>query len=81
MLKEALKRARQHTVPSLIDADISPIDTSHLIGLADYAVFSEKGLQMYVDERDIEKGLQSAHRKSGAWVAVTAGDTGKLLAG
>jgi sulfofructose kinase len=74
--EEALKRARQHTVPSLIDADISPIDTSHLIGLADYAVFSEKGLQMYADESDIEKGLQSAYRKSGAWVAVTAGDKG-----
>ncbi len=74
--EEALKRARQHTVPSLIDADISPVDTSHLIGLADYAVFSEKGLQMYSDEGGIEKGLQSAHHKSGAWVAVTAGDKG-----
>ena len=74
--EEGLKRARKHNVPSLIDADISPIDTSHLIGLADYAVFSEKGLQMYTDERDIKRGLQSAHRKSGAWVAVTAGDKG-----
>jgi len=74
--EEALKRARQHTVPSLIDADTSPVDTSHLIGLADYAVFSEKGLQMYVDERDIEKGLQNAHLKSRIWVAVTAGDKG-----
>ncbi len=74
--ERALKQARQHTVPSLIDADISPIDTSHLVGLADYAVFSEKGLQMYVDERDIEKGLRSAHRKSGSWVAVTVGDQG-----
>jgi sulfofructose kinase len=74
--EEGLKLARQHNVPGLIDADISPIDTSHLIGLADYAVFSEKGLQTYADERDIEKGLQSAHRKSEAWVAVTAGDKG-----
>jgi len=74
--EEGLKRARQHTVPSLIDADISPIDTSHLIGLADYAVFSEKGLQMFVDEKDIVKGLQSARRKSRAWVAVTAGEKG-----
>jgi sulfofructose kinase len=74
--EEGLKLARQQNVPSLIDADVSPIDTSHLIGLADYAVFSEKGLQMYADESDIEKGLHSAHRKSGAWVAVTAGDKG-----
>lgn len=74
--EEALKDARKHNVPSLIDADISPIDTSHLIGLADYAVFSEKGLQMYTDERDIKRGLRSAHRKSGAWVAVTAGEKG-----
>jgi sulfofructose kinase len=74
--EEALKRARQHNTPSLIDADISPIDTSHLIGLANYAVFSEKGLQTYADESDIEKGLQGAHRKSRVWVAVTAGDKG-----
>ena len=76
--ESALKRARRHNVPSLIDADISPIDTSHLIGLADYAVFSEKGLQMYTDERDLEKGLQTAHRKSGIWVAVTVGDQGSF---
>lgn len=74
--QEALQRASTYGVPSLIDADISPVDTSHLIGLADYAVFSEKGLQMLTGEDNLQKGLRTAQRKSGAWVAVTVGDKG-----
>lgn len=74
--EEALRCARRHKIPSLIDADISPIDTSKLIGLADYVVFSEGGLRMFVGQHDFEKGLQTAHHKSGSWVAVTGGDRG-----
>ncbi len=74
--EEALRCARRHEVPSLIDADISPIDTSKLIGLADYVVFSEGGLRMFVGQHDFEKGLQEAQLKSGSWVAVTAGEKG-----
>jgi sulfofructose kinase len=74
--EEALKLARRYKVPSLIDADIAPTDTSRLVCLADHAVFSERGLQAFVDEPTIEKRLQTAHQKSGGWVAVTAGDKG-----
>ena len=74
----ALKIAAEYDIPSLIDADISPVDTSRQIGLADYAVFSERGLDMYTGETDLSRGLRNATQKSGGWVAVTAGDRGSF---
>ena len=72
----ALKMARKHKVPSLIDADIAPIDTSTLVSLADYIVFSERGLQMFSGESGIGEGLAAARESTGGWVAVTAGERG-----
>ena len=72
----ALTIARRHGVPSLIDADVAPVDISKLVGLATYAIFSEGGLEMATGENELEKGLQVAAHKSGAWVAVTAGEKG-----
>ena len=74
--EEALRCARRFKISSLIDADISPIDTSKLIGLANYAIFSEGGLSKFVGQHDFEKSLKEAHRKSGSWVGVTAGEKG-----
>jgi len=72
----ALKIAREHGVPSLIDADIAPVDISHLVKLAQYSVFSERGLEMVTGLRDPERGLQQAEKNSGSCVAVTMGEKG-----
>ena len=72
----ALTMARRNGVPSLVDADIAPIDISKLVALAEYAVFSERGLEMVSKENGLEKGLKAAEQESGAWVAVTAGEKG-----
>ena len=72
----ALTLARKHGVPSLIDADVAPVDISSLVGLATYAIFSEGGLEMATGEHELLKGLQVAAHNSPAWVAVTAGEKG-----
>jgi len=72
----ALEIAREHRVPSLLDADISPIDIRHLVKLARYAVFSEGGLEMVTGLKDPQRGLQQAEKDSGACVAVTVGEKG-----
>lgn len=72
----ALRIAHRHGIPSLIDADIAPVDIGKLVGLAKYAIFSERGLQMVSKENDLEIGLKAVGRASGAWVAVTAGERG-----
>jgi sulfofructose kinase len=72
----ALTMARKHGVPSLIDADVAPIDISELVKLAEYAVYSERGLEMLTGENDLEKGLMAAEQGSGSWGAVTAGERG-----
>ena len=72
----ALQLARKYQLPSLIDADIAPVDTSELVALADFAVFSERGLEMYTGISDPAEGLMLASRKSEGWVGVTAGEKG-----
>ena len=72
----ALKYAHTHRVPSLLDADSAPVDTSHLVPLADYVVFSERGLKSYVGTAEPAEGLRRAAAQSKSWVAVTAGDKG-----
>jgi len=72
----ALELARKHGIPSLIDADISPVDISHLVGLARYTVFSERGHEMVTGLKDLEPGLRQAEKNSGSCVAVTVGEKG-----
>ena len=74
--ERALKVARKHRIPSLIDADIAPVDTSELVGLADYVVFSERGLEKYAGTTDLTEGLNRAWQTTDNWVAVTAGEKG-----
>ncbi|HBH27991.1 MAG: ribokinase [Desulfofustis sp. PB-SRB1] len=76
--KKALEIAAAGNVASLIDADLAPVDTSPLIGLASYAVFSEGGLSRYTGTSAIGEGLFRARQKSGCWVAVTAGEQGSF---
>ncbi len=72
----ALEIALEHGVPSLLDADISPIDIRPLVRQARYSVFSEGGLEMITGLRDPERGLQQVERDGGACVAVTMGEKG-----
>lgn len=74
----AMEIAREHGVPSLIDADISPMDISHLVKLARYSVFSERGLEMVTGLKDPERGLKQAEKDSGVFVAVTVGEKGSF---
>lgn len=76
--EKALKIAAASNVSSLLDADIAPIDISHLVGLARYAVFSERGLEAVTGLKSPEDGLLSAARSSGAWVGVTLGEKGSF---
>ncbi|MDJ0781882.1 MAG: PfkB family carbohydrate kinase [Desulfosarcinaceae bacterium] len=72
----ALQLARRHGVPSLIDADIAPVDTGDLVQLATYAVYSERGLAQVSGVRDLEKGLRRVTRQGTRFAAVTAGERG-----
>lgn len=74
--QRALQIAQKHNIESLLDADIAPIDISSLVSQATHAIFSERGLEMVSKEPEIDKGLRSVSRSSGAWVAVTAGEKG-----
>ncbi len=72
----ALKCARSYGIPSLIDADIAPIDISGLIDLATYTIFSERGLQTVSNEVNFEKALRKVGKTSSTWPAVTSGEHG-----
>ncbi len=72
----ALSIGRRYGVSSLIDADIAPVDISKLVGMAKYAIFSERGLEMVSNENDLEIGLKAVVQDSGVWAAVTAGERG-----
>lgn len=72
----ALSMSRRYGVPSLIDADIAPVDIGELVRMAEYSIFSERGLEMVSKENDLEKGLKAVEQESGSWVAVTAGERG-----
>lgn len=76
--ERALRIAAENNIASLIDADIAPVDISHLVGLAGYAVFSERGLEMVTGEKHLHKGLHRAAQASGAFVGVTAGAKGSF---
>lgn len=72
----SLSMGRRYGVPSLIDADIAPVDIGKLVRMATYSIFSERGLEMVSKENDLEKGLKVVERESDSWVAVTAGERG-----
>jgi sulfofructose kinase len=74
--ERALRLARDLGIPSLIDADIAPVDISGLIDLATFTIFSERGLEMVSGEKDIEAGLALINDSSPTWPAVTSGEQG-----
>lgn len=74
--EKALQIASQYNIPSLIDADIAPEDISELVCLATHVVFSENGLKNISGQDEIQQGLEAAHLKTKAFVAVTLGEKG-----
>lgn len=71
--------ARRMGVPSVLDADVSPLDRSEiepLVEAADYVIFSRQGLAHFANTDDINNGLRQASRSAHALVAVTDGPNG-----
>lgn len=54
----ALRAARAHNVPCMVDGEVAPLETlQRLVPLADYAVFSDAGLAIYAGCHDVEAAL------------------------
>jgi sulfofructose kinase len=71
-----MKRAQKQSIPSLLDADIAPIDTGYLVDIATYTIFSARGLEMVSHEKDTAKALAAIGSRNRTWPAVTAGEQG-----
>jgi sulfofructose kinase len=74
--ERALRLAQKLGIPSLIDADIAPVDISSLIDLATYTIFSERGLEMVSGQKDHHAALARIADSSPTWPAVTSGEQG-----
>jgi sulfofructose kinase len=73
----ALLAARDKGVPSMIDADVAPLDVLHrLVPLATYAVFSDAGLCIYAGCDDIDMALRRVAADHGGHVGATCGERG-----
>lgn len=73
----ALRWARTHGVPSLLDGDLSPRqDLLALSQLADWAVFSEAGLASFAPHGTLTDGLAAALQAGAQLAAVTLGAQG-----
>jgi sulfofructose kinase len=72
-----LRAAQDGERPAVLDADIAPPAVlMRLVPLATHALFSQAGLALYTDARDIEAGLRAAARRTRAMVGTTAGEHG-----
>ncbi len=74
--ERALGIARNCGVPSLLDADVAPVDIGGLVNLAAYAIFSQRGLETLSREQDISTALAKVLAMGAAWPAVTMGEKG-----
>lgn len=74
--KLALEHARKNGVKTVIDGDMAPYDTTELVSLADYIVFSEGGAEIVGKQGGLEANLRNAAKITGRWVATTAGEKG-----
>jgi sulfofructose kinase len=73
----ALKWAREHGVPSVLDADVAPHqDLEMLVPLADWAVFSGAGLAIYAPRLTQDQALFQAVSTGTRLAAVTLGAHG-----
>lgn len=72
----ALELAGKGGIPSLLDADIAPVDISALVDRARYTIFSERGLEMVSGESELEAALRKIDSAGTTWPAVTSGEQG-----
>jgi len=73
----ALRAARRAGIPSVADADTAePAALQALAGEAEYAVFSEPGLDCFAGAGDIESSLRRALALGARFAAVTQGERG-----
>ena len=73
----ALRAARRAGIPTVIDGDTAkPEILQALAGEAEYAVFSEPGLDCFAGAGDIEGGLRQALALGARLAAVTQGERG-----
>ncbi|MBP0495493.1 PfkB family carbohydrate kinase [Pararoseomonas indoligenes] len=74
----ALSLARDHGIPSVLDADLAPLpEAAALIGMAGHVIFSEPALRHHAGEEDPEAGLRALRRRlQGVMLGVTAGPQG-----
>ncbi len=78
--RSALGLARARGITSVLDADVAPPeDLRAAVSLADWAVFSEPGLQAFAGEgRTHDEGLQVAIEGGARHAVVTLGERGLL---
>lgn len=74
----AFTLARKASVPTLLDADVTPQDITPLVALADYAVFSTPGLTRMSGNKEPRPGLKQAAQQTDGTVCVTQGQEGTL---
>lgn len=74
--KFALEKAREHGVPSVLDADLSPDPIDDLVELADHVAFSQPGLAKFTGTDDPAEGLEIAQKRTKGCVYVTIGSGG-----
>lgn len=74
--KQAFLLARQHRVPTVLDADVTPQDITDLVALSDHAAFSAPGLQRLVGCDDPARALKKAQMLTNGHVYVTHGEAG-----
>lgn len=72
-----LRRAREVSVPTVLDADLAFDDVAHhLVALADYAVFSRPALVRFSGLPEVEDGLHRAAAICPGTIGVTIGQDG-----
>lgn len=74
--KYALEQAKKHSIPSVLDADITPDAIDDLVKLADHVAFSEPGLEKFTGSSDPIEGLKIAQKQTKGKVYVTVGSKG-----
>jgi sulfofructose kinase len=73
----ALKAARERGVTTMLDGDVAPLEVlRRLVPLADYAVFSDGGLNIYSGCDDVEAALRRVAAEHGGHVGASCGERG-----
>ncbi|HEX2525718.1 MAG TPA: PfkB family carbohydrate kinase [Geminicoccus sp.] len=73
----ALKAARQHGLPGIVDFDVKPRSgSSEILELASHIAFSRQGLRSLTGLDDAEAGLRAVASRNSGWVGVTLGENG-----